>query len=992
MKRKVSIVILTTLLTLTLPFSKVFAISSNGGTVNTQMNNKMGNIIDSTTVDGWHSSGGYWTFNYNDWNSSFRVNDNDVANYFSGTSKTFNENLVISRDLPQAVKDFIRIYGKDKVGIKITVGKDGSILNNAVSYTLTDTTIKLNFRPILRYNRYNMWEYHNPTIWGQMTKKVHTPEVTDGYGENYVSIDDGAVGMKLNPSIMRSAYKASDGKLRFTSTEYTVDGSGNQVRPVDKYALNNFFSGGSSGVYFRYPINIEFYDLSVGVNPLTINSYEYYNNGVYWVKSNDSFNLTASATASGSDSLVKVNANYFAINENGTMGYINARMKESQTSNNSILGTNMVNILGGANSRSGNTLTSNMVTSLSGDKDITVFSFGRLIRFPNSGIEDFGNEQIYKQSANSNTITIKSDSKAPTVSGYPDSSKWNNSNVSFTLSAADERSGMKSMVLYESGKQVATGKTSINYTASKEGEVTYKIVATDNVGNTFNKEFVIKIDKTKPTVTYNPNNKTWINKDIGVNISVADSLSGVKSWKYAISTDNGATWGNWINGTGTSANVTISKEGTTKIKTEVIDKAGNTVTVTSGSYQLDKTNPTVIYNPNDKTWTNKDISVNISVADSLSGVKSWKYAISTDNGATWGNWINGTGTSANVTISKEGTTKIKTEVIDKAGNTVTVTSGSYQLDKTNPTVIYNPNDKTWTNKDISVNISVADSLSGVKSWKYAISTDNGATWGNWINGTGTNANMTISKEGISKIKTEVIDNSGNVNIVISDPYYIDKTAPTGDVEYDFNDETLDMNITVDKIVETGSGLDRVWVEYYPKDDPSKIVIQDLIINGNKATGSKNIYDELGNVDMVGLVVKATDKVGNEGILGEHEVDMFNLSATIERVLEPHDPIFKSGEKGILKIKLYGGVDKVKVTFPTELSSLDDSLDTEFNLEPKKTDNIDYEFYVPIDTPNKGYMVQVKGYKNGREKVVYPTFTVTGNMLDDLRTKILFDRK
>ena len=107
MKRKVSIVILTTLLTLTLPFSKVFAISSNGGTVNTQMNNKMGNIIDSTTVDGWHSSGGYWAFNYNDWNSSFRVNDNDVANYFSGTSKTFNENLVISRDLPQAVKDFI---------------------------------------------------------------------------------------------------------------------------------------------------------------------------------------------------------------------------------------------------------------------------------------------------------------------------------------------------------------------------------------------------------------------------------------------------------------------------------------------------------------------------------------------------------------------------------------------------------------------------------------------------------------------------------------------------------------------------------------------------------------------------------------------------------------------------------------------------------------------------------------------------------------------
>ena len=132
MRRKAIVVVLTSLLMLVLPVTKAFAISSNGGTVNTQMNNNMGSIIDSTTVDGWHSSGGYWTFNYNDWNSSFRVNDNDVANYFSGTSKTFNENLVISRNLPQSVKNFIRIYGKDKVGIKITVGKDGSILNNAV--------------------------------------------------------------------------------------------------------------------------------------------------------------------------------------------------------------------------------------------------------------------------------------------------------------------------------------------------------------------------------------------------------------------------------------------------------------------------------------------------------------------------------------------------------------------------------------------------------------------------------------------------------------------------------------------------------------------------------------------------------------------------------------------------------------------------------------------------------------------------------------------
>lgn len=793
MRRKVIVVVLTSLLMLVLPVTKAFAISSNGGTVNTQMNNNMGSIIDSTTVDGWHSSGGYWTFNYNDWNSSFRVNDNDVANYFSGTSKTFNENLVISRNLPQSVKNFIRIYGKDKVGIKITVGKDGSILNNAVSYTLTDTTITLSFRPILRYNRYNMWQYHNPTIWGQMTKKVHTPEVTDGYGENYVSVDDGAVGMKLNPSIMRSAYKASDGKLRFTSTEYTVDGSGKQVRPVDKYALNNFFSGGSSGVYFRYPINIEFYDLSVGVNPLTINSYEYYNNGVYWVKSNDSFNLTASATASGNDSLVKVNANYFAVNENGTIGYINARMKESQTSNNSILGTNIVNILGGTNSRSGNTLTSNMITSLSGDKDITVYSFGRLIRFPNSGIEDFGNEQIYKESATSNTITIKSDSQAPNVSEKP-SSNWTKDNVSINLNATDSRSGVKSSTLYKGATQVATGTGNVNYTESSEGVHEFKISTSDNVGNVKEEKFTIKIDKTAPSITGKPSSD----------------------------------------------------------------------------------------------WTKDNVLINLNADDGNgSGVKS-------------------------ITLYK-GTTQVATGK--------------------------------------------------------------------------TSLNYTESNEGIHTYKVRSEDNVGNVKEETF-TVKIDKTAPNGKVSYDYNDTNADFKITVKDIVEEGSGVNRIWVEYSPKNNPNRVVSENLVSKGSIYETEKNLNDLFpDSTDIISMTVKAIDNVGNERVLSQNEIDVFLVSANIERVLEPNTPVFKSGEKGILKIKLFNGVEKVKITFPSELSNLDESLNTEIILDPKKTDTIDYEFFVPLDTPSKAYRVQVIGYKNGKEKEVYPSFEVEGSILNQIRTRI-----
>ena len=65
----------------------------------------------------------------------------------------------------------------------------------------------------------------------------------------------------------------------------------------------------------------------------------------------------------------------------------------------------------------------------------------------------------------------------------------------------------------------------------------------------------------------------------------------------------------------------------------------------------------------------------------------------------------------------------------------------------------------------------------------------------------------------------------------------------------------------------------------------------------------------------------------------------------------------------------------------------DRLNTEIILEPKKTDTIDYEFFVPLDTPSKAYRVQVIGYKNGKEKEVYPSFEVEGSILNQIRTRI-----
>lgn len=137
------------------------------------------------------------------------------------------------------------------------------------------------------------------------------------------------------------------------------------------------------------------------------------------------------------------------------------------------------------------------------------------------------------------------------------------------------------------------------------------------------------------------------------------------------------------------------------------------------------------------------------------------------------------------------------------------------------------------------------------------------------------------------------------------------------------------------------------------------------------------YDELDNASF-GETIRVERK------------DLFNIEAQIKRVLEPHEPIFKEGEKGILDIKTFYGVERVEITFPRELTDLDSTLNTTIELNPENdtvNKDLEYDFFIPLDTPPKKYRVKVTGYKNGEEKTVYPTFEVKGSILRSLRTRI-----
>ena len=135
----------------------------------------------------------------------------------------------------------------------------------------------------------------------------------------------------------------------------------------------------------------------------------------------------------------------------------------------------------------------------------------------------------------------------------------------------------------------------------------------------------------------------------------------------------------------------------------------------------------------------------------------------------------------------------------------------------------------------------------------------------------------------------------------------------------------------------------------------------------------------------GTVYKSDDRVWRQNYKGIAE--NLQVKANIERVLSPHDPVFKSGEKGIIKITVTGKAERLKITFPRELTMLDDTLNKEIILNKLSTETINYEFFVPLGAESKNYNVEVKVFKEGREKVTYPSFRVLGNVTDNLRTRI-----
>lgn len=203
----------------------------------------------------------------------------------------------------------------------------------------------------------------------------------------------------------------------------------------------------------------------------------------------------------------------------------------------------------------------------------------------------------------------------------------------------------------------------------------------------------------------------------------------------------------------------------------------------------------------------------------------------------------------------------------------------------------------------------------------------------------------------------------------------------GVIDQDDGQVLLDLTCT-----DTGSGVREFYV--------TVLNLDNLIEKDFRADSDGHIRMDLTDRDDFVLngdfmvTVHAIDNVGNDAELTYATCEFF-LSAWITRMREPHDPIFKLGETGILHITATGYVDGLEI-MPVE--TLLPAGEVFYYENPDFLQQEELEFFIPLDAPEQSYTFVVRAYKNGQSLEEHPKMAVmevSGRVVDEFRRKILW---
>lgn len=145
-----------------------------------------------------------------------------------------------------------------------------------------------------------------------------------------------------------------------------------------------------------------------------------------------------------------------------------------------------------------------------------------------------------------------------------------------------------------------------------------------------------------------------------------------------------------------------------------------------------------------------------------------------------------------------------------------------------------------------------------------------------------------------------------------------------------------------------------------------------------------------------ISVTASDRVGNvsEKVYRMRELE---VETRIERILEPHTPVFKLGESGILYITTYGYAERVEVEFPEAMNGRNREQDRTIVYElPQYSREEQLQFMVPLyllegtELTEEGYTVTVRACKGDRQCEKQVSFRIAeggASVLEEFRTRL-----
>lgn len=537
------------------------------------------------------------------------------------------------------------------------------------------------------------------------------------------------------------------------------------------------------------------------------------------------------------------------------------------------------------------------------------------------------------------------------------------------------------------------------------------VVADSNPDDVFNnsESIIVTVDGTAPATSINPNYSEWTNKPINITAVPTDSQSGVDNYARIgqTSPDGGTTW---VNNATTNReyssyptdSFTLSAEGYRRIMYTLSDNVGNTGTVTSKIYKIDTTAPTGQFedeygNAKDSLeWSNASVyNVYFDPHDALSGVANVQYRISRNDSLEFGSWIMNSGDGIvkiplRIPDRLSEIYRIECQVTDKAGNTSNYISGKYSFDRISPRGSMTPNSCVWRNTSITALFTPNDNESGILSYRYRLSKDNGKVYDEWKNKIAgkKSTNVTLNTEGYNVIQVEVTDNARNVTLLTYGNYLIDKTAPSANVTKEREDSILKINVF--NVIEELSGINQIYADVMDRNNPNSLIRKNLqqISDSTSYEGSISLTNGLINSSILDCFIYLVDNAGNIKILSEDVISDFNVSAITRSLEEPFDPIFFPGQQGNILISLSGYVDKVHITFDNMFNEDGTIKEDEYTLIPQSLDNITHLFEVPLSCKPGRYQVEITAYRNMESKTVYSELEVKKMLnLHNIHTRI-----